>query len=404
MFTDYMQIAKDSAENLRQNAGVTKSMVNNSSVSPNLLGIEPPKHWMEQAKERDGGLKFFGKMLLGGFTGMTPFLFPEMIGSKERYKQELTNYNDQVKLAQQQAKLGGYIDTLQDEFENTPEDVQARVAMMGMPGIETADDMEYVLTGKKNYQPKWQIIDANGYKMRVDANGIAQPEYVTNPDGSRAKGGLTDSQAKKYGFFYRGAPRLRQMHEMEDRGVALDRSTLTQLKAQESTDAQGRSFLSMAGWQEWMDMALTPEEREYITAAMDAGMIALRDESGAAISAAEMVRQLDQTLMFKDYSDSAYRNQREARARKVEAFLGGMPDWVQDEFRKDSDYLKNYDYSRRAQVEEPPVMLGGNGSLPQMTEQEMGVYLYLAKNDPEAAARMLTLVGARNQSAGGIQQ
>lgn len=397
-FLDEAQKSREMLEGL----GVSDSDIR-TARSNNLLNIEPPKHWMEKAREEDGGLKFFGKMLLGGMTGMTPFLFPEMLGGRERYKAEMEQYNDRMLRAENESRLGGYIETLQDGIDS-PEDIAARVAIMGMPGIETADDMEYVLTGQKNYQPKWQIIDANGYKMRVDANGIANPEYVLNPDGSRAKGGLTEAQGKKYGFFYRGAPRLRQMHELEDRGVALSRDTLTQLKAQEATDANGRSYLPMAAWQKWMETALSPEEREYITAAMDAGMIALRDESGAAISAAEMVRQLDQTLMFKDYSDSAYRNQRAARARKVEGFLGGMPDWVLDEFKEDREYLKNYDYSRRPQTAATPATVGGNGKVPEMSEDEMAVYMRLAKSDPEAAARMLVLIGLRNESAGSAQK
>lgn len=380
----------DDTKELTASVGVTPEMVAAAPISNSLLGIEKPRHWMEEARERDGGLKFFGKMLLGGFTGMTPFLFPEMLGGRERYKAELDQYNDEVTRANAQARLGGYIDTLQDGID-TPEDVAARVAIMGMPGIETADDMEYVLNGEKVYQPKWQIIDANGYKMRVDANGVAPSEYVLNPNGSRAKGSLSESQSKKYSFFYRGAPRLRQLHEMEDAGFRIDRSKVTQLKAQEATDAQGRAYIPMAAWEAWMAETLTPEEREYITAAQDAGMIALRDESGAAISAQEMVRQLDQTMMFSDFSDTAYRNQREARANKVRGFLGGMPDWVLDEFKEDVEYLKNYDYSvRRAPT--PPLASAGNAKLPEMTEDDMGVYANLLQTNSQDAARFLELL------------
>ena len=42
--------------------------------------------------ERDGKGKFFGKMLTGGFTGLTPLLFPERIGAKAVYETDLALY------------------------------------------------------------------------------------------------------------------------------------------------------------------------------------------------------------------------------------------------------------------------------------------------------------------------
>lgn len=59
-----------------------------------LMDIEEPQHWTEAARERDGSAKFFGKMLLGGMTGMTPFLFPEMFGGKARYAAQMETYTD----------------------------------------------------------------------------------------------------------------------------------------------------------------------------------------------------------------------------------------------------------------------------------------------------------------------
>ena len=87
--------------------GVTPEMASAAPVSGGLLGIEPPKHWTEKAREEDGDLKFFGKMLLGGFTGMTPFLFPEMIGSRERYKSELETYQAQQEAAMMSDMVNG---------------------------------------------------------------------------------------------------------------------------------------------------------------------------------------------------------------------------------------------------------------------------------------------------------
>ena len=75
-----------------EGVGVTPDMVEMAGLLP--VAQEAPKHWTETAREREGNGKFFGKMLLGGLTGTTPFLFPEMFGAKERYKAELETYND----------------------------------------------------------------------------------------------------------------------------------------------------------------------------------------------------------------------------------------------------------------------------------------------------------------------
>lgn len=128
MFTDYMQMANDSADELKK-VKVTDGMVKKAGITNGLLGagvqgntaaqqLEPPKHWTQKALEEDGGMKFFGKMLLGGLTGLTPLLFPEMIGSKARYASELETYGDQL-LAQNMAdKIGGI------DFDNLrPEDI-----------------------------------------------------------------------------------------------------------------------------------------------------------------------------------------------------------------------------------------------------------------------------------------
>ena len=172
----------------------------------------------------------------------------------------------------------------------------------------------------------------------------------------------------------------------------MDRSKVTQLKAQEAQDANGRSYIPMAGWEKWMSETLSQEEREYLTAAMDSGMIALRDESGAAISAQEMVRQLDQSLMFSDYSDSAFENQRRARATKVEGFLGGMPDWVLKEFQDDRDYITGYDYTRRPSTAGQPPVTTGSGKLPSMTQEDMTTYMQLTEMDEASGKRFLELI------------
>ena len=95
-FTGQAAATKESVDQFVKPVDYARAAMAKEREAANLLGIEPPKHWTEDAIEREGGLKFFGKMLLGGMTGMTPLLFPEMMGSKERYKQDLSAYNDQL--------------------------------------------------------------------------------------------------------------------------------------------------------------------------------------------------------------------------------------------------------------------------------------------------------------------
>ena len=108
-------------------------MVMASPVSENLFGIERPKHWSEEAREEDGNLKFFGKMLLGGMTGMTPLLFPEMIGSEARYANDLNIYKDQLEHAREQSMRQKYVDVLMDPNASHT-DRMAAAAMAGGVG------------------------------------------------------------------------------------------------------------------------------------------------------------------------------------------------------------------------------------------------------------------------------
>lgn len=99
MFQDYIQQAaatREAMDDIVKPVDYARAAMSEEREAANLLGLKPPKHWSEEAIEREGGLKFFGKMLLGGMTGMTPLLFPEMMGSRERYKQDLSAYNDQM--------------------------------------------------------------------------------------------------------------------------------------------------------------------------------------------------------------------------------------------------------------------------------------------------------------------
>lgn len=94
-------------------AGVTPQMI---ADAPNVAAAESllpvPLSPIEKMIERDGKGKTFGKMLLGGFTGMTPLLMPELIGGNARYKAELDVYNDQRKRQIQSEQAMPYRDAL----------------------------------------------------------------------------------------------------------------------------------------------------------------------------------------------------------------------------------------------------------------------------------------------------
>ena len=91
-----MSLLQEQLEEMRrqtEGAGVTPEMVASAGIAPKESLLPMPKHWTEKAIEEDGKAKFFGKMLLGGFTGLTPLLFPEAVGGKARYASELALYN-----------------------------------------------------------------------------------------------------------------------------------------------------------------------------------------------------------------------------------------------------------------------------------------------------------------------
>ena len=100
---DFEEEARKKREML-ESVEVDGRMVESAGLLPT---IEQPKHWLEEARERDGGAKFFGKMLLGGMTGMMPFVFPEAIGGNERYKLEMEQYQDDLENRKELEALSG---------------------------------------------------------------------------------------------------------------------------------------------------------------------------------------------------------------------------------------------------------------------------------------------------------
>jgi hypothetical protein len=103
-----MSLFQEELERLRaetSEAGVSPEMVAEAGLSESLLPV--PLSPIEKMMERDGKGKTFGKMLLGGMTGLTPFLMPELIGGRARYKAELEHYYDQVEQRREAAMLNG---------------------------------------------------------------------------------------------------------------------------------------------------------------------------------------------------------------------------------------------------------------------------------------------------------
>ena len=101
-----MSLFQEELERLRaetSEAGVSPEMVAEAGLSESLLPV--PLSPIEKMMERDGKGKTFGKMLLGGMTGLTPFLMPELIGGRARYKAKLEHYYDQVEQRREAAKL-----------------------------------------------------------------------------------------------------------------------------------------------------------------------------------------------------------------------------------------------------------------------------------------------------------
>lgn len=110
-------------EMLKESADVSGEMIAdapNVAMAESLLPV--PLSPIEKMIERDGKGKTFGKMLLGGMTGLTPFLMPELIGGNARYKAELDVYNDARKrqLESEQAqpyRMALSNNTKDDDFE-----------------------------------------------------------------------------------------------------------------------------------------------------------------------------------------------------------------------------------------------------------------------------------------------
>ena len=94
------------------------------------------------------------------------------------------------------------------------------------------------------------------------------------------------------------------------------------------------------------NMGLDEKQREYLDAAKDFSMINLRKDSGAAISASEMIKELQNTIVLDDFSDDHYTSNRAARRRRATALLAGMPKRVRDKYKDKLDGLSALEVDR----------------------------------------------------------
>lgn len=373
-----MSLLEEQLEEIRKKtaaAGVTPSMVEQAGAPPSpagLLPLEAPKYWTEQAMERDGKAKFFGKMLLGGFTGLGPLLFPESIGAKARYASELTAYQDALAERQGRSRHQAGLDLLMNGVDD-PEDAFQRLTLAKEFGI---DELQYALGGGVvTPDADWEKVDIDGQYFYVDKNNPTDtPVPVTMEDGSFAYSDLSEGQAKNVNYFERAVPRIEQMHRLEDEGVALPRAVLQAVARAENPDG----FIDGALFDMALNnMGLDEKQREYLDAAKDFSMINLRKDSGAAISASEMIKELQNTIVLDDFSDDHYTSNRSARRRRATALLAGMPKRVRDKYKDKLEGLSALEVDRVIkEIEEDAGSFGilkedANGYTPPTLEELM---------------------------------
>ena len=348
-----------------------------------------PQTPLQQLVERDGGLKTAGKSFANFLTGglLQDALYPELRGMQRDYFTDLQAYKDEralLKKIKEQEVLAqaqfGRVSGLGDAViaargtADMADDLQAANAYLAGGGSSEG------LTRIAGKMPEFQVIDNNGTPTLFDKNNPnSRGIPMMGPDGSVMHKAPDQWMIKQAGAFDRMVPRLQDLDDMERAGMSIARSTMTKLRAYEQKDASGNSVISALSMQEWLEMDLTPQEREYILAAEDAGMVVLRDESGAAISASEILRQMNQYLMFDDYSESTMTRQRSARNRKAKTLIRDLPDYVRTSRQDMIDWIDAFD---------------GADLTPRVEAPKAAIDLLMAnKDNPQAAKDFKTKYG-----------
>ena len=98
-------------------------------------------------------------------------------------------------------------------------------------------------------------------------------------------------------------------------------------------------------------------------------MVVLRDESGAAISSNEILRQLNQYIMFDDLDGDTFTAQRNARNRKAQSLLTGVPDYIkeQDGRAQNLQWVNDFSGERRPPPPQPTDVYTDTASLAPST-------------------------------------
>lgn len=145
--------------------GVTPQMIAdapNVEAAQSLLPV--PLSPIEKMIERDGKAKTFGKMLLGGFTGLTPLLMPELIGGRARYEQDLKDYAKQQSILNTQNSAAEYEAMLYDDDPSN--DIKA----LQMGAVHQPDIYGPVLR------------DSMQNQFNPEAETMFAPNYQRNPE------------------------------------------------------------------------------------------------------------------------------------------------------------------------------------------------------------------------------
>ena len=356
---DFEEEARRNRDMLGKSAKVTPQMIAdapNVEAAQSLLPV--PLSPIEKMIERDGKAKTFGKMLLGGFTGLTPFLMPELIGGRERHQAELALYYKQQAAQAERDRMSGLGSGLRDAFgtETLDDDMEAAMAARA-GGWDLADIKHFQNMAGHSYQdPSWETKFDNGVLVRYDVNGNAPAQPVLGDDGGFITEKMDGDMRKTAGWFKRAVPALENMHKLEDRGVDISRETLT-LLAQAAQNEDGIIVPQLFN-QALNELKLDEDQRQYIRNARDLAMIQLRKESGAAIGVSEMFNELEQNLMLDDYSPEGYEYQRGSRNRKYRALAEGMPSYLIDEFKADG-YFDTLDNLRKNGARRDPSVWDG---------------------------------------------
>lgn len=367
--------------------------------------LKPPtNNILSQMRDRHGkfaaGLGLFGHILAGGDQaewGDADLLAEHQIKLQD-YKDQralLQKANEQATLALlEQQRISGLGQSVIDAraTPDTADDLQAWNQYLAGGGTSEG------LTRIAGKMPEHQVIDNNGTPTLFDKNNPnSRGIPMLSEDGTPIHKAPDQWMIKQAGAFDRMVPRLQELDEMERNGIRIDRSKMTELRAAEAADASGDKVTAARLWQEWFDFTLSPEERGYILAAEDAGMVVLRDESGAAISASEILRQMNQYLMFSDYDNPTTVRQRAGRNRKAKTLIRDLPDYVKSNRKDLIDWVDNFDASDLqappAPVIETPTVAGSpEQTLPPMTDAQIKAYTSYLKTNPENAARMIELI------------